>query len=106
MLASLSVSGLSNGTPTLLFLCRASRTLACVKATVHTIFVASKVPSLLPDKSAALPALLLGACCLLIVTALLQLPVFLGAVQLTMVSVLASWLALEQLGQCSGTLES
>lgn len=53
MLASLSVSGLSNGTPTLLFLCRASRTLACVKTTVHTIFVASKVPSLLPDKSAA-----------------------------------------------------
>ena len=85
---------------------RAFRILTCAKATVHTISVASKVLSLLPGEPAALPALLLGACCLLIVMALLQVSAFLGAIQPPTVSVLASGSVLEQLGQCSGTLES
>ena len=60
------VSGLSNGTPTLLFVCRASRILACVKATVHTIF--EQVKSLAycqASQQHCLPYYLVHVACLL-----------------------------------------
>lgn len=70
-----------------------------MKVTVHAVFVASKIPSLLLGKSTALAALLLGVGCLRTVTAPLQVSAVLGAIQLPMIPALASGSVLEQLGQ-------